>query len=90
MSQRRSSLTGFFRRAERCVETSDDVIDARLLLFTKACQAFYAVFGLSLLLSANNCYGRAVPDLLFTSPMSALSIDPSTVTSSRKFELVTR
>ena len=33
--------------------------------------------------------GSAVPDLLFTSPISALSKNPSSFTSSRKFEFVT-
>ena len=43
------------------------------------------------LTAPTNSYGggNAVPDLDFTNPMSALLIDPSTVTSSRKFELVT-
>src|SRR3954454_15287754 len=34
-------------------------------------------------------YGKAVPDLLFTSEISALLIPPSAFTSSRKFEAPT-
>src|SRR5256885_873130 len=34
-------------------------------------------------------YGSAVPDLLFTSEASTASMNPSTLASSRKFELVT-
>src|SRR5205807_6557154 len=37
----------------------------------------------------NPGHGSAVPDLLFTRPMSALSKNPSTLRSSRKFALVT-
>src|ERR1041385_1306370 len=37
----------------------------------------------------NADYGRAVPDLLFTNAMSALSMNPSMFMSSRKFDPVT-